>query len=411
MTDQTTVESSGTVPMPNIINTGATPHESGGGIKPADLAKPEVPSRPESVRDTLESIRKDQSAKAEGAEKAVVKDEPAPAKVEGEKGKAEQAKKADAEPADAKAAETAKESAKAEKGEAAKPATGRDGDEGRQSEGRKHSDPPARFLPEARTKWANVPNEVKAEVHRVAQEYEAELSQAREARERYEPIRRFDDMARANGGDLQQTLDRVVQIESAMARNPIAALDMILRDAGPRKPDGSPMSLAEVAHFVAQQSPQQMQAIMAQGQPAAAQQRQPDPEVAALRQELQQVQSQMASATLTPMVQQFADAHPDYHTLEPQIAEVLKSGVVERLFGAGLSPLQRLSEAYRIAGGSPSQSDARDHPVPPPASPAPLDAGAKSVRGAPNGGDDTVFERPAKSTRDLLREEMRKLGS
>lgn len=396
MTDQTTVESPGTVPVSTTINDGTIPEASGSGIRAADLGqdKPEPAKKPESVRDTLESVKKDidKADKAEAPEAKIEEKPKADAKAE--------TPKADDKP------EAAKPEAK--ESEAPKPASGRDGDEPRQSEGRKHVDPPARFLPEARTKWANVPNEVKAEVHRVSQEYETELTQAREARERYEPIRQFDEMARKAGGSLESTLNKLVQIEQAMARNPIAGLDMVLREAGPRKPDGSPMTIAEVARYVAQQSPEQMQAMLQQSQP---QQRQPDPEVIQLRHQVETMQAQVASSALMPLVDRFAASHPDYHALEPQMAEILRSGVIEKLFGTGLSPDQRLAEAYRMAGGSPSQSGTAQEPPAPQARPEPLDAGTKSVRGAPNGGSDPVFERPNVSTRDLLRDEMRKLRS
>ena len=395
MTDQTTVESPGTVPVSTTINDGTIPEASGSGIRSADLGqdKPEPPKKPESVRDTLESVKKDID-KAEKAEAPEPEDKP---KVEA---KAEP-KKADEKP------EASKPEAK--ESEAPKPASGRDGDEPRQSEGRKHVDPPARFLPEARTKWANVPNEVKAEVHRVSQEYETELSQSREARERYEPIRQFDELARSNGRDLRQSLEKVVQIENALASNPLAGLEMILREVGPRKPDGTPMNLMDVVRHVSQMQPDQLQAAMQQPQQ---QQRQPDPEVAQLRQEIEAMKAQSAEAELMPLVDRFAATNPDYHALEPQMAEILRSGVIEKLFGTGLSPEQRLAEAYRMAGGSPSQSGtAQELPASTPARPEHLDAGTKSVRGAPNGGSDPVFDRPNVSTRDLLRDEMRKLRS
>lgn len=399
MTDQTTVESPGAVPMANVIDTGTTPHESGGGIKATDLAteKPEV-KRPESIRDTLETVKKEQQAKVEEADKA---------EADPKRDKAKEAKpEADKTPDEAK--EPAGE--KAEKGAAEKPAAGQGGDEARQSEGRKHSEPPSRFLPEARTKWANVPNEVKAEFHRVSQEYETEINESRAARERYDAIREYDEMARSNGGDLKQTLEKVTAIEAAIARNPIAGLEMILREVGPRKPDGSHMSLVEVARFVAAQSPEQMRALMAQGQQAP-QKRQIDPEVARLSNELSEVKSQMAAATLMPVIQDFASRHPDYHALEPQMAAILQSGVIDQVFGSGLTPAQRLTEAYRMAGGTPSQSETAPAHPDTSARPETLDAGTKSVRGAPNGGDDPVFDRPATSTRDLLRSEMRKLRS
>lgn len=294
--------------------------------------------------------------------------------------------KPESKPKEAEAVKTDEEPATAEDGAAEKPAAGRDGDEGRQSEGRKHSEPPARFLPEAREKWQNTPYQVKDEVHRISQEYEREMEETREIRDRYESIRKYDEIAKSNGRTLGDSLKKVVEIEQALARNPISGLDMILREVGPRKPDGSPMSIMEVAQFVASQSPEQMRSLMQQPQQ---QQRPPDPEVAGLKQQIQQMQTQMASATLMPVVEQFAAKHPDYHSLEPQIAAVLRSGAVDQVYGSGLSPEQKLAAAYRMAGGQPAPSHADPSGEPENSQPVQTrqanPAGRKSVAGSPNG--------------------------
>lgn len=409
MTDQTTVESSGTVPMSNLIDTGTTPHESGGGIKAADLAKPEVPAKPESVRDTLESVRKEQIDKVEASDKAVEKED----KTAKDETKAVKDEKP-AEAKEAKAEETAPNKEKADEGAADKPAAGTGGDEGRQSEGRKHSEPPARFLPEARTRWANVPNEVKAEVHRVSQEYERELQEHRQFRD---DLREYEDLARTHNVTVKETMARYVAADRALnqdfgagvakmaqmyGHSPVATIAAVLRAYGV-----TPQQYAQQVS----QNPQAYSAPPPQAQPEQQAPRQ-DPQVSQLMQEVQDLKFQMASTSLAPVLEQFAEQNPDFNALMPQVADILRSGVIEKIFGEGLTPHQRLSEAYRMAGGTPSRSDPDAATTAPPAArPENLDAGTKSVRGAPTGGDDTTFERPAKSTRDLLREEMRKLRS
>jgi hypothetical protein len=114
-------------------------------------------------------------------------------------------------------------------------------------------------------------------------------------------------------------------------------------------------------------------------------------------------------------LQRFAAEHPDYHALEPQIEAVLKSGVIDQIYGNGLSPEQKLSEAYRMAGGSsPSRSAGPEaapghsaaEPTPRPVNP---DAGKKSVRGAPAEGVNAATEEPETDLHEMLRKEMRKL--
>lgn len=296
--------------------------------------------------------------------------------------------------------------AKADKGAAEKPATGQDGQDRRQSEGQ-HREPPARFLPEARTKWANVPNEVKAEFHRVSQEMEGEIAKGKEASERYERLRQYDDTAKSNGRDLRESLEKVVRIEQHMARDPIGALDTVLREIGPRKQDGTPVSLYEVAQVIVAQGPQAQRTMPIQ------QAQQESPQVSALAKELNELKSQLATQSVTPTIERFAAAHTDYHSLEPQIAEILNSGVVDKLYGTGLSPEQKLTEAYRMAGGTMSPSRSAPELVPqhsdtePKARPVDPD-GHKSIRGAPNGQDPDDEDPDATDIRTLLRREMRK---
>ena len=346
-----------------------------------------------SAKDKAAAAVKDAGEKVKEAEKA----EPKPAPVRTEGGKFAKAEQPEGEPA------------KADPSAAEKPAPGQEAaDKSRQSEGRQHQEPPARFLPEARTKWANVPNEVKAEFHRVSQEYEGELTKAKQVTERYEPIRQFDEIAKQNGRELKDSLAKAVEIEQSIARNPVAGLDAVLREIGPRKADGSPVSLYEVAQGIARMTPQQYAQMIGgqQAQPQARQTQQVDPELAALKSELSEVKSTLAQQRAAPIIESFAASHPDYHAIEPQIAAVLKSGVVEQIYGSGLSPAQKLEQAYRMAGGSsPSQSQPEPAPqhseAPAAALPVDLD-GHKSVRGAPTSGQTGESPRKFKTNRAAL---------
>ena len=280
----------------------------------------------------------------------------------------------------------------------------------RENEKRRYSVVAERFTPEARAKWDNVPHPVKAELFRLSQERDAEVQRYRQSHERYEQFRQFDEIARTNGRDLRQSLEKVVAVERALAANPISGLDMILREVGPRKPDGQPLSLYEVAQHIVSRGPQayqQMTAMQVQQQP---QQRQPDPEIVALRQELQALKTEQ---TVVPVVNQFAQAHPDFEQLAPQIKTILESGVIDSIYGSGLSHEQKLSEAYRMAGGRasmqqmPEDTDETHSEVA--ARPVNPDAGKKSVRGAPSNGADTATDDRETDLREMLRKEMRKL--
>lgn len=409
----TTHEAPGTIPLdaPSTVLTPRGAEQSGGGRMP--LSEPA--DKPASIESVLEKeladIRgkeaeaKDADAKpAEAKDKAPEKDAKAEADDKSAKPRAEDGKFAKAQDK----AETQPE-AKADKGEPAKVAQ-QEAPERRPSEGQ-HREPPARFLPEARLKWANVPNEVKAEFHRVSQELEQETGKYRASHERYETLKPFDDLARSNGRDLRESLTKVNEIENALRQNPIAGLDAVLREVGPRKQDGSPLTIMDVAQYLTQ-NPNAYQPQMATAQPAAPQQ-QSNPEVEQLKAMVLDMQAQQ---TVIPVIQKFADDRPDFDALQTEIEEILSSGVIERLRGTGLSLEQKLSEAYRMAGGQgpssrPDTEAAPAHSAAYTERPVNPDAGTKSVRGAPADGFDPSTEDTDTDIESILRKEMRRLRS
>ena len=410
MTDDAMQAAADPVQPSQIIPDAATHENPQAGKLPEAEAPKE--QKPVSTRDAIAKAfdEADAKSKAEATDKGKQAAEDAKAKADAaiKDDKAKEPEKAEKPRSDdGKFAKAEKDEpdAKAEKSAAEKPAAERGAPEdNRQSEGRKHSEPPARFLPEARTKWANVPNEVKAEFHRVSQEYEAEVTKHKQSAERYEPLRQFDEIARTNGRELKDSLAKVVEIEQAIARNPIAGLDAVLREIGPRKADGTPVSLYEVAAHIVQQGPQAYQQSVAQAMPQhQATQRQDNPEIAQLRAELQ---SMRAEQTVVPVVNKFASEHPDFEALAPQIKTILDKGVIDEIYGTGLSLEQKLTEAYRMAGGSlPSRSEplaaAPEHSEATMARPVDPD-GQKSIKGAPTSGQTGDPKWRPKSNREAL---------
>lgn len=408
----------GTAVLSTSIDQGGAPLGTGGGVpnlnepKPAD-PKPEAkPAKPETAGDTLKGelarIR-DEEAKEADAVKAKGEDAAKDAKA-----KVDEAEKAEKQEKDERPAKQrddtgkfAKAEAEADKGEPEKAATGQgETDKSRQSEGQKYHEPPARFLPKAKEVWGNVPHAVKGEIARLSQEHEAEVTKYREAGERYEPLRQFDEIAKSNGRELKDSLAKVVQVEQALASNPIAGLEMILREIGPRKANGQPISLMDVVQHLAQNPQAYQQAVNSIAPQNQNQQRQPDPEVQALKQEIQSMRTeQTAQSIIAP----FAAQNPRFHELQDDIAFFLNSGKIP----ASLSPQERLEAAYDMAvrinptsSVTPSQATEKLAD----AKPAPSDdAGAKSIRGAPNGQDPDEDDDPdATDIRKLLRREMRK---
>lgn len=362
--------------------------------------KAEKPTDEKAEKDA-KAEKPDKTADAEDGEKVEAKsdDKPKAEKQRAEDGKFAKADKGDEEQTDDKSAPE-------------KAAAGQGGDDARQSEGRKHAEPPSRFLLEAAKKWANVPNEVKAEFHRVSQEMESEITKHKQASERYEQFRQYDEVAKANGRDFAtDSIPKVIQFETMMRQNPLAAIDFALREAGPRKNDGSPLSLYEVAQHVAKLSPEQFQNNMRgaqpQGQPQQQNGGQASPEMRAVMQQLQSIQSELAVTKTRPVIDSFKAERPDFDAVEPKMIEILETKVIDKIYGTGLTPEQKLAEAYRMAGGqhSPSQSALQE--------PAPVHSqadtrpdidpdGQKSIKGAPSSGQTGETQRKFKSNRAAL---------
>lgn len=343
-----------------------------------------------SSREALSKALDDVEAKEKPAEKA--KEAPEAEKPKDEAAKTEdKPQKARAEDGKfAKADKPVDGDAKAEPGAADKAAQGQEAEAARQSEGRKHAEPPARFLPEARAKWANVPNEVKTEVHRVAQEYDAELERVRPAVEAYESVKEYDEMAKGAGTTMKDAMRNYVEIDKLLISSPAQGIARVLQAI-----NITPEQLVDAIT-------KNPNAFKVQAQPQPQQQPQVAPEVARLQEENQALRQHAIAAAARPIIDAFKADHPDYVEREPQVLAILKSGVVDQIYGSGLSPVQRLTEAYRMAGGTPPSQ-----PVPlaapthsAPETDRPVDpAGQKSVRGAPSAGFDPQVRRP-KSNRE-----------
>lgn len=384
MTDFTDTETFSTA-----IDTDPSPSASGGG----EVVEQ---AQPTSVRSDLEAVFKEEADKPE-AKEAPVEDGEKPE--EGE-GKAEKQPEAKEKP---EAEEKPKpERTRADDGKFA----AREPKEEQPKEERRFVEAPSTFLPKAKEVWRNTPHAVQAEVARMVQDNETALQQVREVAERYETIRPYDELARSNGRDLRDSLERMAHVEDLLQQNPIAGLNAILMEAGPRKADGQPYSLYEVAQFIAQQEPQRYQQMVAPPQQAQKE----DPRVAQLQTQLARVQEQQVHESV---VAPFAAAHPRFAELERDIAFFLQSDRIP----TSLSPQDRLAAAYDMAEriNPPSYVDEAAPRTQGLAHPRRADegfSGSKSIKSSP-GSVSEDYEPEAKSgesIRDSLRAEARRLN-
>jgi hypothetical protein len=338
-------------------------------------AKPAV--KPEVEKTANNAVKRAMEAvKAKEAEKAAAAEKPAP-KVEAKPEVKTEAKPADRGP-DGKFAP--KESADPKSVEQR---TVQEKTEGNQtSEGRKSlHEPPARFNDSGKRDWANAPDSVKEEVHRVIAENEKGITKYKESADRYEKVREYDDLARKNGREgVHESLKQIVEIETAFQRNPIEGLKKVTDHFG--------INLQAVAAHIVGQNPNQQVAE------AHSKIRELEGEITRMKEE----------ARAPQVVQEFFENHDDAQDMADDIAFVLKKGIVSDLEDA-YEYVKRFKPASN-AGSSQPLIPAESAPAHTQA-PALNPAGSKSVSGAPSGGISPASKQPvSKSNSDAVKRAM-----
>jgi hypothetical protein len=295
------------------------------------------------------------------------------------------------------------------------------------SEGRKFDTAPSRMIPEASAKWANVPNEVKAEVYRAFDDFEREKQTYSEHVKFREELKEYEELGKQHGVSVKDALQNYVGIERKFYESPADGFRQLLSNMNmqPQQAISHILSAFNVtpqalAHHMAQNP----QAYTAQPRQVQQPQQSPqvDPNISAIMQKIDNIESKFSSMDpnspenkAVSTVQNFASSHPDYYDLEGKIAEILKSGIIEKIHGESLPVDKKLSEAYRMAGGQGSSSrfdgteENQQHsrtekrPVNP-------DAGKLSIGGSPNAGDikSTTRKKAAPSIDDALANAIRR---
>jgi len=385
-----------------VIDTDIQGVKSGGG-KPAIEPTPEkeAPRKPESARDSLEAEAKKiaaESEKDDGDEK------PTAGNKEPEKPKAE-VKESEAKAKDANEPE-------------AKPSP-------KPSEGRKIIEAPARFLPRAKELWANVPHPVREEFDRVMRESETEIAQYKEAKQFRDDVKEFEGLAQRHGVPFKQVLTNYVDIERKFSEDPAQGFRQLMQNMNMhptqaigailRSVNATPQQLAqmltnnpEAFTALAPNMPRQTQTVHPQ-------QRAPDPEISALK---EQVQALHAERVANDIIRPFAQEYPEYHEHEEAIAKVLKSGIIDQIHGSSLSPRDKLEAALfmvapHVKRGSASgtvqdNSVQGDRTSETPA--VDLRGGNKSVKSSLGDVTDVAEPERKMSITEMLEDEVRKMN-
>ncbi|MDK8874402.1 hypothetical protein [Paracoccus sp. SSJ] len=262
-----------------------------------------------------------------------------------------------------------------------------------------YKDAPQRFDDAAKAEWETVPESVRGAVHRTIKENEQGIEKYRAAAESYEPLRQFDEMAKASGNTLVGAVQKMVEIEAAFARNPVEGFMRVGQALG--------IDVRAVAAQIAGQTPQQvndhavrMQMADMQRQNAQLQQQ--------LVQQQQAAQLQQQQAAALTEWQQFQAANPQAAEMEAEMADFLRKYPASE----GVSLRDRLEDAFAFAAAKhPKAAHTGDDPAlaqtqaPRTANPA----GQKSITGAAR--DEASSPKQKRSRSEAIKQAMRAHGA
>lgn len=257
--------------------------------------------------------------------------------------------------------------------------------------------PPARFSPAAKEKWAEAPDEVRAEVTRAVTELTKGFEKHRAAAERDASLAEFHEMAGKSQKQLRDVVAQYVGMENLLRADPIKGLELIAKNAG--------LNLRDVAAKIAGQAPDAAASAA-------------DARVIALEAQNAELQkkvdgilgerAQQRTDTTTERVTKFAAEHPRFEELADDIAFFLKSGKTKDLAEA-YTLAERLNPAPAAAAHAPepvvasSAAPAIAKPTLVPSATQTRDAGTRSIAGTPTAGSDPVRKQPSNSVKEAIR--------
>ena len=240
---------------------------------------------------------------------------------------------------------------------------------------------PKRFSEDGKRDWENAPDSVKAETHRAIRELESGL---KEYKDRYEPLKQYDEIARQNNTTVKDALDRYTTLEKQLTsespQDKWAALQKVF--------DYAAINVREFAAQIAGVRPDQVSVHAEQ------QMQQFRTRIAELEHELSGYRTEKEQ-NLMKTVDEFAARQPRFDELAPKVAKLLESGLAENL-----------QEAYAMADRliPAAKQASAEVPVTPetPAAHTP----AKSVAGSPSPGSSPTTRKPSNSIKEALQRAM-----
>ena len=203
------------------------------------------------------------------------------------------------------------------------------------------AEPPQRISESARRDWADTPETVRGDIHRMHQEFGKAYQSYRGAAEAFQPVARFHQMAQQHGTTLEKALTNYTGIEQKLRSDPIAGLDQIVYNLGLKDPaTGKRIDLRDIAYTVLSQSPEQLR-MLQQGNAQQANNHQ----IGALHQEIAGLKNHLAQMHHAQQFNHTRSAVDQFAASHPRIDEEVFGEVVKREIGLGFD----LETAYKRA--------------------------------------------------------------
>ena len=213
-----------------------------------------------------------------------------------------------------------------------------------------YGQPLARMSKQAKAEWDKTPESVRADMHRMHNEFGKAFLQYRGDHDAMNEIRPFAEMARQQGTSLKHALTNFTQMESKLRADPIGALDVIVNNLNLKTDDGQRISFHDLCWHVVNQTPEQRQLIQSRNAAAAQAQQlaQANQRIAQLENHQRQMQYREAYVHTRGGVDQYANspAHPRFDELGDLIEQEVK-------LGFDLDTAYRRADLLRPAGTAP----------------------------------------------------------
>jgi hypothetical protein len=235
-------------------------------------------------------------------------------------------------------------------------------------------EPPQRMADHAKAAWADTPEPVRGEIHRMHTEFSNAYNQLRPAAEAFQPIARYHQMAAQHGTTLERALHNYTSMEQKLRADVVGGLDVIVNNLGLTDPQtGQRIGLRDIAYHVLSQSPEQLKQLQMGNQQSAAGQQigALHQEIAGLKNALHQMHTQQQFAYTRSQVDNFAASHPRFDELGTLIEQELQLGFDLETAYRRAERLQPATQAAQTRETTPS---AQTRP--------PAD---KSISGSPGG--------------------------